>query len=205
MMRKMNSFITASQSNLNARAHCEKYLTEFKKLIEFDNVLNPPSSCQKGVRNKRFKSIVEKKYDQVKRRTSKKMAMNDVACSTSTPQAFFIWFDASSYFKIFSITLPTFNIPSTAPHVQQLGDQGAFPMLSSQLTYYFDPSNGMVIDIEKVSLSLFSLAAALIPSLFLFCLFDYLTRPSTWVVLLCHVLLLHSAVQPFLSLSYIFV
>ncbi|KAJ8435688.1 hypothetical protein Cgig2_027278 [Carnegiea gigantea] len=64
MMRKMNSLITASQSNMNARDHCEKYFTELKKLIEFDvgsiyfeedgqeknlnlpqNVLNPPSSC----------------------------------------------------------------------------------------------------------------------------------------------------------------
>ena len=36
MMRKMNSLITASQSNFNAMAHCEKYYTELKKLIEFD-------------------------------------------------------------------------------------------------------------------------------------------------------------------------
>jgi len=36
MLRKMNSLITASQSNMNARAHCEKYFTELKKLIEFD-------------------------------------------------------------------------------------------------------------------------------------------------------------------------
>ncbi|KAJ8433031.1 hypothetical protein Cgig2_015458 [Carnegiea gigantea] len=85
MMRKMNSLITASQSNMNARAHCEKYFMGLKKLIEFDvgskhceeegqeknlnlpqNVLNAPGSRQKGVRNKSFKSIVEKKCDQVK-------------------------------------------------------------------------------------------------------------------------------------------
>lgn len=40
------------------------------------------------------------------------------------------------------MTLPTVNIPSTAPYVQQFWDQGAFPLLSSQPTYYFDPSNG---------------------------------------------------------------
>jgi len=85
MMRKMNSLSTASQMNMNARAHCEKYFMELKKLIKFDvgsihckddghgknfnssrNVLNPPRSCQKGVKTKRFKSIVGKQCDQVK-------------------------------------------------------------------------------------------------------------------------------------------
>ncbi|KAJ8433025.1 hypothetical protein Cgig2_015452 [Carnegiea gigantea] len=36
MMRKMNSIITASQMNKNARAHCEQYCMELKKAIEFD-------------------------------------------------------------------------------------------------------------------------------------------------------------------------
>ena len=82
MMRKMNSIITASQMNKNARAHCEQYCMELKKVIEFDvgsihidedghghgkdwnsflNVLNPPGSRQKGVRNTRLKSTVKKK------------------------------------------------------------------------------------------------------------------------------------------------
>ncbi|KAJ8435945.1 hypothetical protein Cgig2_023321 [Carnegiea gigantea] len=150
MIRKMNSLITASQLNFNARAHCEKYFTELKKLIKFDvgsihceqdgqeknldlpqNVLNPPCSRQKGVRNKRFKIIVEKKCDQVKRKKSKKMAMNDVDCSTSTPQVFFIWFDASSS-----------GPSSSCPSYTEMMRQGAFPLLSSQPTYYFGPSNG---------------------------------------------------------------
>jgi len=107
MMRKMNSLITASQMNMNARAHCEKYFMELKELVEFDvgsihceenghgktlnlaqNVLNPPGSRQKGVRNKRLKSIVEKKCDQAKRRKSKKLLMNDVASVAGTPQVY---------------------------------------------------------------------------------------------------------------------
>ena len=78
MLRKMNSIITTSQMNKNARAHCEKCFLERKELVEFDvgsihcdedghekvlnsspNVVTPPGSHQKGVRNKRFKSIVE--------------------------------------------------------------------------------------------------------------------------------------------------
>ena len=101
--------------NKNIRAHCEKLFMKLKELIEFDvgsihydedgqgkdlnsllNMLNPPGSRQKGVRNKRFKSIFEKKCDQVKRRKTKKLAMNDVPSSTSTPQVFFLWFDSSS-------------------------------------------------------------------------------------------------------------
>ena len=77
MLSKMNSIITASQMNKNVGAHCEKYFMKLKELIEFDlgsihcdedeqekvlnslpNVLNPLGSHQKGVRNKRFKSIV---------------------------------------------------------------------------------------------------------------------------------------------------
>ena len=63
MLRKMNSIITISQRNKNARAYCEKYFMEFKELVEFDvgsihcdedgqekvlnsllNVINPPIS-----------------------------------------------------------------------------------------------------------------------------------------------------------------
>ena len=66
--------------NKNARAHCEKYFVELKELIEIDlssihcdedgqgkdlnslpNVLNPSESHQERVRNKRFKTIFEKK------------------------------------------------------------------------------------------------------------------------------------------------
>ncbi|KAJ8429965.1 hypothetical protein Cgig2_032090 [Carnegiea gigantea] len=109
MMRKINSLITASQTNMNARVHCEKYFMELKKLIKFDvssthyeedghgkninssqNVLNPHGSHQKGVRNKTFKSIIENKCNQVKRRKTKKLSMNDVASSTSTLQIVFL-------------------------------------------------------------------------------------------------------------------
>ena len=118
-MRKMNSITTASQMNKNARAHCEQYCMELKKVIEFDvraihidedghgkdsnslpNVLNPPRSRQKGVRNKRLKSTVEKKCDQLKRRKSKKLLKTDVGSSSAQPQVmlkliyylcFFLW------------------------------------------------------------------------------------------------------------------
>ncbi|KAJ8435723.1 hypothetical protein Cgig2_002680 [Carnegiea gigantea] len=106
MVRKMNSIITASQMNKNARAHCEKYFMELKELMEFDmkkgrdlnslpNVLNPHGSLQKGAKNKRFNSIIEKKCDQVKRRKTKKLPKID-------------------------ITLPTFNLSSSRSHVQHL-------------------------------------------------------------------------------------
>ena len=81
---------------------------ELKELVEFDvgsincgedgnvkvlnsllNVLNPPGSRQKGVRNKRFKSIVERKCDEVKRRKSKKLSKNDVGSSTAPSQVTF--------------------------------------------------------------------------------------------------------------------
>ncbi|KAJ8443106.1 hypothetical protein Cgig2_030874 [Carnegiea gigantea] len=129
MMRKMNSLITTSQSNINARAHCEKYFTELKKLIKFDvgrwpreefefatECLNPPSSRQKGVRNKRLKSIVEKKCDHVKRRKSKKIAMNDELYFSSGP---------SSYGTSYS----------------QMMRQGFVPPLSFHPTYFFHSAN----------------------------------------------------------------
>ena len=53
------------------------------------NVLNLPGSRQKGVRNKRFKSIVERKCDEVKQRKSKKLSKNDVGSSIAPSQVTF--------------------------------------------------------------------------------------------------------------------
>jgi len=97
MTRKMNLVIAANQHNKNVRANSEKYFSELKELVELDvgsicwegddnagkenclkGVLNPPRSRQKGVWNKRFKSIVEKKSNEIKRRKSKKLPRNDV-------------------------------------------------------------------------------------------------------------------------------
>ncbi|KAJ8447883.1 hypothetical protein Cgig2_012018 [Carnegiea gigantea] len=135
MLRKINSIITVSQMNKNVRTHCEKYFMELKELIEFNvgsihwdedeqakvlnslpNVLNPPCSRQKGVRNKRFKSVVEKKCDQVKWKKSKKLSKND-------------------------ITLSTFNHSSLIPHVQDRVGEGSFPALSFHPTYHFYSTN----------------------------------------------------------------
>lgn len=143
MLRKMNLVITASQMNKNARAHCEKAFLELKELAEFDvgsincdedgnlkvmnsvpNVLNSPGSRQKGVRNKRLKSIVERKCDEVKRRKSKKLAKTDVGSPTAPskmkdgPGVS----DASphtgiSYSQMIQqMTLPTFNNLSVASY-----------------------------------------------------------------------------------------
>ena len=79
MTTKMNLVIAASQHNKNVRANYEKYFRELKELVELDvgsiccegddnarkgicwkDVLNPLGSRQKGVPNKRFKSIVKK-------------------------------------------------------------------------------------------------------------------------------------------------
>ena len=109
MLRKINSIITASQMNKAARAHYEKAFLDLKQLVEFDigsihcdgdgnakvsdsspNVLNPPGSRQKGVRNKRFKSIVERKCDEVKRRKSKNLSKNNVGSSTAPSQVNFL-------------------------------------------------------------------------------------------------------------------
>ena len=97
MMRKMNSLITASLLNKNARANCEKCFNELKELVEVDvrsicydgdeydkkknsskDVLNPPGSRQKGIQSKRFKSIVEKQDDEVKHKKLKKLSVNEV-------------------------------------------------------------------------------------------------------------------------------
>ena len=82
------------------RANWETCFNELKKLVKVDvrsiccdedandekgksskDVLNPPGSRQKGIRNKRFKSIVQKKGDEVKRKKLKKLYVNEV-CST---------------------------------------------------------------------------------------------------------------------------
>ncbi|KAJ8438092.1 hypothetical protein Cgig2_019940 [Carnegiea gigantea] len=126
IMRKMNSLITASQMNMNERARYEKG----KNLNSSQNVLNPPGSCQKGVRNKRFKSIFKKKGDQVKRRKTKKLSTND-------------------------ITVPTFNLPSISLYIQHLGDQGAFPSMSFHLTNYFNPSNSSSVFMPMTILPVF--------------------------------------------------
>ncbi|KAJ8432079.1 hypothetical protein Cgig2_024689 [Carnegiea gigantea] len=116
----------------------------FKELVEFDvgsihcdedgnvkvlnslsNVLNPPGSHQKGVRNKRFKSIVERKCDQVKWKKSKKLSKNDVGSSTAPSQ----------------ITLPMFNHLSVVPHDQHGVGEGSFPLSSFHPTYYFHSAN----------------------------------------------------------------
>ena len=100
MIRKINSVIAASEQNMIARVKCEKYFNELNELVELDvgsiccegddnvgnkngsnNVLNLVGSRQKGVRNKRFKSIVEKKGDVITRRKSKKLSSNDVCVS----------------------------------------------------------------------------------------------------------------------------
>ncbi|KAJ8442023.1 hypothetical protein Cgig2_007861 [Carnegiea gigantea] len=143
MMRKMNSIIIASQMNKNATAHCEKYCMELKEVIEFDvgsihiaedgqekdsnslpNVLNPPGSRQKDVRNKRFKSTVEKKCDQVKQKKSKKLLKTDVGLSSAPPQNGPCCPSALPYTSINyshmlrQISLPTFNLSSSVSHVQ---------------------------------------------------------------------------------------
>ncbi|KAJ8432249.1 LOW QUALITY PROTEIN: hypothetical protein Cgig2_013902 [Carnegiea gigantea] len=141
MLRKMNSIITVSQMNKNARAHCKKAFLERKELVEFDvgsincdkhgnvkvlsslpNVLNPPGSRQKGVRNKRFKSIVERKCDEVKRRKSKKLSKNDVGSSTAPSQNGSCISDA---------------LPHTGISYSQMLQQGSFHLPSSHPTYYF--------------------------------------------------------------------
>ncbi|KAJ8435689.1 hypothetical protein Cgig2_027279 [Carnegiea gigantea] len=70
--------------------------------------------------------MVKKKRDQVKRRNSKKIAMNDVASSTSTPR---------------ELGFPS-GTSSSGTSYSQLMRQGAFSLLSSHATYYFGPSNG---------------------------------------------------------------
>ncbi|KAJ8451299.1 hypothetical protein Cgig2_014071 [Carnegiea gigantea] len=144
MLRKINSIIIASQMNKAARAHCEKAFLELKKLVEFDigsincdgdrnakvlnsspNVLNPPGSRQKGVRNKRFKSIVEWKCDEVKRRKSKKLSKTDVGSSTAPSQNGPCVSDAHMHIGISysqtlqQVTLPTFNHLSLVSHGQR--------------------------------------------------------------------------------------
>jgi len=49
-----------------------------EKGIWLKHILNPPGSRQKGVRNKRFKSIFEKKSDEIRRIKSKKLPSNGI-------------------------------------------------------------------------------------------------------------------------------
>ncbi|KAJ8447043.1 hypothetical protein Cgig2_033612 [Carnegiea gigantea] len=132
---------SSSQMNKNARAYCEKAFLELKELVKFDvgsincdedgnvkvlnslpNVLNPPGSRKKGVRNKRFKSIVERKRDEVKRRKSKKLAKNDVGSYTAPSQNGPCVSDAP---------------PHTGISYSQMLQQGSFHLPSSHPTYYF--------------------------------------------------------------------
>ncbi|KAJ8436328.1 hypothetical protein Cgig2_005252 [Carnegiea gigantea] len=87
------------------------------------NVLNPPGSHHKGVRNKRFKSTVEKKCDQFKRRKSTKLLKTDVGSSLAPPH----------------ISLLTLNLSSSASHVQH--HVGSFPSSYFHPSYYSHPSN----------------------------------------------------------------
>ncbi|KAJ8429928.1 hypothetical protein Cgig2_017978 [Carnegiea gigantea] len=85
MMRKMNSIITASQMNKNARAPCEKYLMEFKELIKFDV---GSIHCDEDGHGKYLNSLLnlKKKCDQVKQRKTKKLSKTNVGSSTAPPQ-----------------------------------------------------------------------------------------------------------------------
>ncbi|KAJ8434606.1 hypothetical protein Cgig2_025032 [Carnegiea gigantea] len=95
MIRKMNLLITASQMNMNTRAHCEKYFIERKKLIELDV---RSIHCEE---NGQGKSLNSSKI--------KKLSMNDVASSTSTSQGAFplmsfhptYYFDPSNSSSVF--------------------------------------------------------------------------------------------------------
>ncbi|KAJ8432383.1 hypothetical protein Cgig2_009985 [Carnegiea gigantea] len=98
---------------------------EFRHIVNFnkdEGVLE--CSCKmftEGVRNKRFKSIVERKCDEVKWRKSKNLSKNNVGSSTAPSQ----------------VTLPTFNHLSLVSHGQNRLGEGSFESPSSHLTYYF--------------------------------------------------------------------
>ena len=95
MDRKMNALVITSQLNGEARLLCEEYFSKLKELIEVQvgsvyiegdveqdgassakSVLNPPGCREKGQRNKRLKSTIEKKCNQAKERKKKMMAHN---------------------------------------------------------------------------------------------------------------------------------
>ncbi|KAJ8428960.1 hypothetical protein Cgig2_003291 [Carnegiea gigantea] len=161
ILRKMNSIITTSQVNKNARAHCEKYFMELKELVEFDvgsihcdkdgqekvlnslpNVINPPGSRQKGIRNKRFNNIVEKKCNQIKLRKSKKLSKTDNGpCFANAPS-----YPSISYSQMLrQITLPIFNHSSLIPHDQHRVGEGSFPPPSFHPTYFFHSANSSLV------------------------------------------------------------
>ncbi|KAJ8425197.1 hypothetical protein Cgig2_004319 [Carnegiea gigantea] len=138
ILRKMNSIITASQMNKNARAHCEKCFLELKELGEFDvssihcnehghekvlnslpNVLNPLGSRQKalGIRDLRVLLKINRK--------SKKLSKNAVSSSTAPSQ----------------ITLSMFNHLSLVPQDQHRAGEGSFPLPPFHPTYYFHSAN----------------------------------------------------------------
>jgi len=115
MTRKMNSLIVASQLNKQSMAHCEDYFNKLKQLVEMEvgsiyyeddgqgkgldsskNVLNPPGSRKKGVRNNRLKSIVEKKSNQAKGKKRDKLSSNDSSASRLVSQVSFHLFLVSS-------------------------------------------------------------------------------------------------------------
>ncbi|KAJ8451408.1 hypothetical protein Cgig2_017799 [Carnegiea gigantea] len=133
-------FIDGAGYNFNAIESSSRDMS-FEELVEFDvgsincdedenvkvlnsllDVLNPPGSRQKGVRNKRLKSIVERKCDEVKRRKLKKLSKNDVGSSTAPSQNGPCVSDAPSH---------------TGISYSQMLQQGSFPLPSFRLTYYF--------------------------------------------------------------------
>ena len=79
MIRKVNTLITTSQMNTQARAHCEEYFNKLKELVEQEvgsidveenvvskqvdssrKILNPVGSKPKGERNKKKKASLKK-------------------------------------------------------------------------------------------------------------------------------------------------
>ena len=52
-----------------------------KDLHSSKNVLNPPGSCKKGLRNSWLKSIVEKKSNQAKGKKRETLSSNDSSAS----------------------------------------------------------------------------------------------------------------------------
>ncbi|KAJ8452000.1 hypothetical protein Cgig2_016581 [Carnegiea gigantea] len=106
MIRKMNTLITASQMNTQARVHYEEYFNKLKELVEQEvgsiyveenvaskqmdssrKILNPVGSKPKGERNKRKKSIVEKKCKQAKSKKRDLKSSNGTSTSGPVSQA----------------------------------------------------------------------------------------------------------------------
>ncbi|KAJ8420607.1 hypothetical protein Cgig2_028634 [Carnegiea gigantea] len=115
--------------------HCDED-GNVKVLNSLLNVLNPPGSHQKGVRNKRFKSIIGRKCDQVKRRKSK-LLKNDVGSSTVPSQNGPCVSDAPSH---------------TGMSYSQMLQQGSFPLPSFHPTYYFHSANSSLVFMPVMAL-----------------------------------------------------